>query len=126
MWTAFRAGARRQPTLRRRARSWRPPPSGSARSAAGRRRPATASRLTGDKHSRDRDRAAIAHHYDLSNDFYELLLDESMAYSCAYFTDGPDRRSGDAQRAKLDLVCRKLGLHRRHAATSTSAAAGVR
>jgi cyclopropane-fatty-acyl-phospholipid synthase len=37
-------------------------------------------------HSRTRDRAAIAHHYDLSNEFYEMLLDEHMAYSVAQFT----------------------------------------
>ena len=67
--------------------------------------------LSGSLHSRDRDRAAIAHHYDLSNDFYELLLDPSMAYSCAYYVDGPGMALSDAQSAKLDLVCRKLGLH---------------
>lgn len=82
----------------------RPPPPGQAASLKGR------------KHSRDRDRAAIAHHYDLSNDFYELLLDPSMAYSCAYFVDGPGTELSAAQDAKLDLVCRKLGLSagRRH------------
>jgi cyclopropane-fatty-acyl-phospholipid synthase len=56
-----------------------------------------------------RDRAAISHHYDLSNDFYELLLDDTMAYSSAYFTD-PSLTLADAQRAKLDLICRKLDL----------------
>ncbi len=53
----------------------------------------------------------ISHHYDLSNDFYSLLLDEHMAYSCAYY--GPDTADVplvDAQRAKLELVCTKLGL----------------
>ncbi len=80
--------------------------------AVGRRPPVPgqAASLRGRRHSRDRDRAAIAHHYDLSNEFYELLLDESMAYSCAYFTDGPTGSLQDAQRAKLDLICRKLGL----------------
>lgn len=73
--------------------------------------PGQAASLRGRKHTRDRDRAAIAHHYDLSNDFYELLLDESMAYSCGYFVDGPTGDLAEAQRAKLDLVCRKLGLH---------------
>ena len=48
-------------------------------------------------------------HYDLSNEFYELLLDPSMAYSCAYFTT-PDQPLEKAQEAKLDLVCEKLGL----------------
>lgn len=81
--------------------------------AVGKRPPAPGqeARLSGQRHSRERDRAAIAHHYDLSNDFYELLLDKSMAYSCAYFTDGPDGELTDAQTAKLDLICRKLGLH---------------
>jgi cyclopropane-fatty-acyl-phospholipid synthase len=80
--------------------------------ALGRRppRPGAPAQLSGDKHSRDRDRAAIAHHYDLSNEFYELLLGSTMAYSCAYFTQGPDQDLDDAQRAKLDLICRKLGL----------------
>jgi cyclopropane fatty-acyl-phospholipid synthase-like methyltransferase/DUF1365 family protein len=71
--------------------------------------PASEARLTGRLHSRLRDRAAISHHYDLSNDFYELLLDETMAYSSAYFThDG--QPLVDGQRAKLDLICRKLDL----------------
>jgi cyclopropane-fatty-acyl-phospholipid synthase len=71
--------------------------------------PAAEARLVGRRHTRARDRAAIAHHYDLSNQFYELLLDESMAYSSAYFS-GPDQPLAAAQRAKLDLICRKLGL----------------
>ncbi len=73
------------------------------------RPPASEARLSGRLHTRRRDRAAIAHHYDLSNDFYRLLLDDHMAYSSAYFT-----RQGqslhDAQTAKLDMVCRKLDL----------------
>ncbi len=71
--------------------------------------PASEAQLTGAAHSRGRDRAAIAHHYDLSNDFYSLILDPNMAYSCAYF-ESPDQPIEDAQDAKLDLVCRKLGL----------------
>lgn len=52
------------------------------------------------------------HHYDLSNDFYALFLDESMAYSCAYWArpDDPAYTLADAQRDKLELICRKLGL----------------
>jgi cyclopropane-fatty-acyl-phospholipid synthase len=73
------------------------------------RPPAAEARLTGRRHTRRRDRAAISHHYDLSNDFYQLLLDEHMAYSSAYFVDEAQRLH-DAQTAKLDLVCRKLGL----------------
>jgi cyclopropane-fatty-acyl-phospholipid synthase len=71
--------------------------------------PASQARLRGRLHTLTRDRAAIAHHYDLSNDFYALLLDDTMAYSCAYFTD-PAMPLADAQRAKLDLICHKLGL----------------
>ena len=71
--------------------------------------PAAEARLSGRLHSVLRDRAAIAHHYDLSNDFYALLLDETMAYSSAYFTSA-DMPLVEAQRAKLDLICRKLDL----------------
>ncbi|MGN6129902.1 MAG: class I SAM-dependent methyltransferase [Nocardioidaceae bacterium] len=74
--------------------------------------PASQARLRGRLHSLTRDRAAIAHHYDLSNEFYALILDPHMAYSCAYFTsDAPGYTLEDAQRDKLDLVCRKLGMH---------------
>jgi cyclopropane-fatty-acyl-phospholipid synthase len=75
--------------------------------------PSSQARLRGRLHSLTRDRDAIAHHYDLSNDFYALILDVHMAYSCAYFTQDPADASyslEDAQRDKLDLVCRKLGL----------------
>ncbi len=71
--------------------------------------PQAESALTGELHSRERDRAAISHHYDLSNDFYELILDEQMAYSSGFHTH-PDQTLEEAQTAKLDLVCRKLGL----------------
>jgi cyclopropane-fatty-acyl-phospholipid synthase len=72
--------------------------------------PASQARVRGRLHSRRRDRSAISHHYDLSNAFYALLLDPSMAYSCAYFGDDQDQTIESAQRAKLDLVCRKLDL----------------
>ena len=65
--------------------------------------------MSGTLHSKNRDRAAIAHHYDLSNEFYALILDENMAYSSAYF-EAPGQRIEAAQAAKLDLICRKLGL----------------
>ncbi|SEL17943.1 class I SAM-dependent methyltransferase [Streptacidiphilus jiangxiensis] len=68
-------------------------------------------RLHGTPHTRTRDRAAISHHYDLSNEFYELLLDPSMAYSCAYWTrTDPGYSLADAQHDKLELICRKLEL----------------
>jgi cyclopropane-fatty-acyl-phospholipid synthase len=74
--------------------------------------PASQARVRGLRHSLRRDRRAISHHYDLSNDFYALLLDPTMAYSCAYFDDriGSAQSIESAQRAKLDLVCRKLDL----------------
>jgi len=76
------------------------------------RPPASEARLDGRLHTRRRDRAAIAHHYDLSNDFYAFLLDPQMAYSCGYWTQEPSPSYGlvDAQRDKLDLICRKLAL----------------
>ncbi len=60
-------------------------------------------------HTRDRDARAVAHHYDVGNDFYALVLGPTLVYSCAVWTDenvGLDA----AQEAKLDLICRKLGL----------------
>ncbi len=71
--------------------------------------PAEEARLRGARHSRARDAQAIAHHYDVSNDFYRLFLGETMTYSCAYFAT-PETPLADAQRAKYDLICRKLGL----------------
>lgn len=65
--------------------------------------------LSGGVHTVRRDRRAVSHHYDVGNDFYELVLGESMVYSCAYFTE-PDLPLADAQSGKLDLICRKLGL----------------
>ncbi len=56
-----------------------------------------------------RDREAVRYHYDVSNDFYRLFLDERMVYSCAYFASA-DIGLEEAQLAKLDLVCRKLRL----------------
>ena len=80
-------------------------------------------RRTGRLHTRRRDSAAISHHYDVGNDFYELVLGPSMVYSCAVWegipADGADGHgTGNglvegldaAQEAKVDLVCRKLGL----------------
>ena len=60
-------------------------------------------------HSMESDRAAISHHYDVSNDFYKLFLDERMVYSCAYFHDDTDSLD-TAQAQKLDHICRKLRL----------------
>jgi cyclopropane-fatty-acyl-phospholipid synthase len=54
-------------------------------------------------------RRNVHHHYDLGNDFYQSWLDEQLVYTCAYFND-PDEDLEAAQRAKMDLVCRKLRL----------------
>jgi cyclopropane-fatty-acyl-phospholipid synthase len=61
------------------------------------------------RNSRDRARKNIAAHYDLGNDFFELMLDETMMYSCALF-ERPETSLVAASRAKLDQVCRKLEL----------------
>jgi len=76
------------------------------------RPPAEESKLGGLRHSRSRDAKAIAHHYDVGNDFYELVLGPSMTYSCAYYEQEPGPAFGleDAQQAKCDLVANKLGL----------------
>ncbi|MFB8104772.1 MULTISPECIES: cyclopropane-fatty-acyl-phospholipid synthase family protein [Streptomyces] len=65
-------------------------------------------RRTGPLHTKRRDKEAISHHYDVGNDFYALVLGPSMVYSCAYWQDGGSLE--DAQRDKLDMVCRKLAL----------------
>ncbi|HET6626524.1 MAG TPA: cyclopropane-fatty-acyl-phospholipid synthase family protein [Nocardioidaceae bacterium] len=73
--------------------------------------PASQARVRGRMHSLGRDRQSISHHYDLSNEFYALILDAQMAYSCGYWTrDDPAYTLDDAQRDKLDLVCTKIGL----------------
>ena len=66
-------------------------------------------RVRGRRHSRARDAAAVSSHYDVGNDFYRLVLGPSMVYSCAVWQDGTTGLDA-AQEAKLDLVCRKLGL----------------
>jgi len=70
---------------------------------------ALAASLRGRQHSKSRDRDAVQHHYDISNDFYRLFLDEAMVYSCAYFPTGFESLEA-AQQNKLDLICRKLDL----------------
>ncbi|MDX6363587.1 MAG: cyclopropane-fatty-acyl-phospholipid synthase [Streptomyces sp.] len=59
-------------------------------------------------HTKRSDRRAISHHYDVGNDFYEIVLGPSMVYSCAYWEEAGTLE--EAQRDKLDLVCRKLAL----------------
>jgi cyclopropane-fatty-acyl-phospholipid synthase len=55
------------------------------------------------------DRDYIQFHYDLGNEFYELFLDPEMQYSCGYFTDWNNSLE-QAQRDKLEMICRKLRL----------------
>jgi cyclopropane-fatty-acyl-phospholipid synthase len=101
---------------------WRPPPLASrarlrlwiaALRACGLiappRAPSAELRLRGARHSLRRDRRAIRHHYDLSNEFFALFLDDSMTYSCALFSRGATTLE-EAQAAKLELICRKLAL----------------
>jgi cyclopropane-fatty-acyl-phospholipid synthase len=60
--------------------------------------------------SRSRARAVGKRHYDVGNDFFECMLDPAMQYSCAWFRDTSDL--AQAQREKMDLICRKLGLQK--------------
>jgi cyclopropane-fatty-acyl-phospholipid synthase len=71
--------------------------------------PSIEAEVQGARHSERRDGDAVRHHYDLSNDFYRLVLGPSMVYSCAYFSDPADSLEY-AQERKLDLICRKLML----------------
>jgi len=80
-------------------------PAGDGREQ-GRRGRAT---LRGRQHSVQRDREAVRYHYDVSNDFYALWLDQRMVYSCAYFEDASEDLD-TAQARKLDYLCRKLRL----------------
>lgn len=66
-------------------------------------------KLNGRAHSKRRDMQAVRYHYDISNDFFRLWLDEEMVYSCAYFGDAGESLES-AQVRKLDYICRKLRL----------------
>jgi cyclopropane-fatty-acyl-phospholipid synthase len=59
--------------------------------------------------SEHENKANIQYHYDVSNAFYTLFLDPEMVYSCAYFTDWTNDIA-QAQRDKLEMICRKLRL----------------
>lgn len=110
IWTAVDAGrsfdlrrlGRQLPRLARLGLELR---RGTAPAPALRRR----ARLSGQRHSRARDLAAVRFHYDVGNDFYALWLDRRLVYSCAYF-ETADTALDTAQEAKLDLICRKLHL----------------
>jgi cyclopropane-fatty-acyl-phospholipid synthase len=71
--------------------------------------PPQEARLRGRLHSKSRDSEAVQHHYNVSNDFYRLMLGPTMTYSCAYF-EREDAGLDQAQAAKYELICRKLDL----------------
>jgi cyclopropane-fatty-acyl-phospholipid synthase len=73
------------------------------------RRPAAELRPSGRRHSKERDARAVRHHYDVSNEFFSLFLDQSTTYSCAVFSRGAETLEA-AQEEKLEMVCRKLAL----------------
>lgn len=73
------------------------------------RRKANFNKLKFWRHSRSSDRKAISSHYDVSNEFYALWLDQRRVYSCAYFKNADDSLD-QAQANKLDHICRKLAL----------------
>lgn len=60
-------------------------------------------------HTLGRDSKAIQHHYDVSNEFYQLVLGPAMTYSCARFAQ-PTMTLAEAQASKHDHICRKLDL----------------
>ncbi len=69
----------------------------------------SAARLSGARHSQNRDRSAVQYHYDVGDDFYALWLDSRLQYSCAYFPTGREDLE-TAQTDKLDHILRKLRL----------------
>src|SRR6201996_8973744 len=73
-------------------------------------RPAAELVPSGRRHSKERDARAVRHHYDVSNEFFSLFLDESMTYSCANFSRSGAKTLEEAQEAKLDMVATKLAI----------------
>jgi cyclopropane-fatty-acyl-phospholipid synthase len=71
--------------------------------------PKVEQRPCGKRHSPERDRRSVQFHYDVSNEFFKLFLDESLTYSCGFFSLD-DSSLEAAQFAKLELVCTKLAL----------------
>lgn len=74
------------------------------------KRPAAELRPSGRRHSKERDARAVRHHYDVSNEFFELFLGPSMVYSCAIWRGGEKKTLEEAQEEKLDTVARKLAI----------------
>ncbi|HEX5712794.1 MAG TPA: cyclopropane-fatty-acyl-phospholipid synthase family protein [Solirubrobacterales bacterium] len=73
-------------------------------------RPQAELQPSGRRHSKERDARAVRHHYDVSNEFFELFLGPTMVYSCAIWRDGERKTLEEAQEEKLDTVARKLAL----------------
>src|SRR6187551_2653957 len=73
-------------------------------------RPEAELRPSGKRHSKERDARAVRHHYDVSNEFFELFLGPTMVYSCAIWRGGEMKTLEEAQEEKLDTVARKLAL----------------
>jgi cyclopropane-fatty-acyl-phospholipid synthase len=67
-------------------------------------------RPRGRRHSVERDRRSVRHHYDVSNEFFELFLGPTMVYSCAIWRGGEKKTLEEAQEEKLDTVARKLAI----------------
>jgi cyclopropane-fatty-acyl-phospholipid synthase len=72
------------------------------------KRPEAELRPSGKRHTKERDARAVRHHYDVSNEFFELFLGPTMVYSCAIWRDGKMKTLEEAQEEKLDTVARKL------------------
>jgi cyclopropane-fatty-acyl-phospholipid synthase len=72
-------------------------------------RPQAELRPSGRRHSKERDARAVRHHYDVSNEFFELFLGPTMVYSCAIFSRGAETLE-QAQEEKLETVAGKLAL----------------
>jgi cyclopropane-fatty-acyl-phospholipid synthase len=102
--------------------TWQPPPLArgdrarlalAAARACGITRPPAVPRAElkpkGSRRTRERDARSVRHHYDLPPEFFALFLDDSMTYSCAFFSRGA-KTLEEAQETKLELVCTKLGL----------------
>jgi cyclopropane-fatty-acyl-phospholipid synthase len=102
--------------------SWQPPPLdgadkralllGAVRAAGLTKpppRPKAELRPSGRRHSKERDARAVRHHYDVSNEFFELFLGPTMVYSCAFWGAGA-KTLEEAQEQKLATVARKLAL----------------
>ena len=99
----------------------------SARSAGRRALPASQARVRGRLHSKLRDRRAISHHYDLSNEFYSLILDPTMAYSSGYWrSEDPSYTRRRTRSATSSTWSAASSASSRACASSTSAAAGAR